>query len=142
MMSPSEGSAGIAFAIPAELAETVIKELIATGKVARGYLGANIQDVTPEIAASLGLPAKKGTLVAAVLPSGPAATGGVQVGDVVMRLDGEEVDGATQLLRRVAKAKTDQTLKLWVHRGDKQMEIEVRAGLRPAKIDETPQSKT
>ncbi|HEY3640025.1 MAG TPA: trypsin-like peptidase domain-containing protein, partial [Xanthobacteraceae bacterium] len=88
IFSPSGGSVGIGFAIPADVADTITKQLIAGGKVTRGYLGATIQDVTPEIAESLGQKGRKGALVAELVPGGPAAKGGVQSGDMVVELNG------------------------------------------------------
>ena len=91
IFSPSGGSVGIGFAIPADVADNIAKQLISGGKITRGYLGASIQAVTPEIAESVGIPGKKGALVAELVPGGPAQKAGVQAGDVVLEVNGHTV---------------------------------------------------
>ncbi len=83
IFSPSGGSVGIGFAIPATLIHDVIAQLKDHGRVSRGWLGVEIQPVTPEIAASLGIKDAKGAIVANVVPSGPAAKAGFEQGDIV-----------------------------------------------------------
>ncbi|MGH6719404.1 MAG: PDZ domain-containing protein, partial [Alphaproteobacteria bacterium] len=103
ILSPSGGNIGIAFAVPSEIAEAVVADLMDDGKVERGWLGVQIQEVTPDIAAALGMADPHGALVAAVLPDGPAAASGVRTGDVVVRFDGTAVDRMADLPRLVAK---------------------------------------
>ena len=79
IFSPTGGSVGIGFDIPADVAQSISKQLIAGGKVTRGYIGAAIQDVTPEIAESLGLKDHDGALVADITPDGPVGQGGAEV---------------------------------------------------------------
>jgi serine protease Do len=131
IFSPSGGSVGIGFAIPADVADTISKQLIAGGKVTRGYLGATIQDVTPEIADSLGMSGKKGALVADLVPGGPAQKSGVLPGDVVVDLNGHSVGSATELTRLVAGQRPGDTLHLSVLRGGKPKTIDVTSGTRP-----------
>ena len=132
IFSPSGGSVGIGFAIPANVADTVTKQLIAGGTVARGYMGATIQPVTPEIADSLGIPGKKGALVAELVPGQPADKAGLKPGDVVQALNGQPVANASELTRLVAQTKPGDTMRLQVFRNGKTTTIDIRAGVRPS----------
>jgi serine protease Do len=100
--SPSGGSVGIGFAIPSSTVHDVVNQLQAHGHVSRGYLGVQIQNVTPEIAASVGSKDSKGAIVASVVPGGPAAKGGFQQGDIVVAINGKSVEDSRDLTRRVA----------------------------------------
>jgi serine protease Do len=131
IFSPSGGSVGIGFAIPADVADTISKQLIGGGKITRGYLGATIQDVTPEIADSMGMSGKKGALVADLVAGGPAQKAGVLPGDVVVDLNGHAVDSATELTRLVASQHPGDTLHLSVLRNGKPKTIDVTSGTRP-----------
>lgn len=131
IFSPSGGSVGIGFAIPADLADRITRQLMSSGSITRGYLGAQIQNITPDIAASLGISGQTGALVAEVTPGGPADQEGLRSGDVVLRLNGEKLDSATDLTRRVALARPGDQLALSILRGGRAQEIRVRAGTRP-----------
>jgi serine protease Do len=102
IFSPSGGSVGIGFAIPAETAQNVIAALKDKGVVARGWIGVQIQPVTQEIADSLGLKSTKGALVAEAQPNSPASAAGIKSGDVILGIDGERIDGPRDLARKVA----------------------------------------
>lgn len=116
--SPNGGSVGIGFAIPSNLAKEVVAQLRDNGKVERGWLGVKIQEVTPEIADSVGLPGAKGALVAEVTPDSPAAKAGLRQGDVVLSYDGKPVDTLRDLTRRVAETKAGGTVDLKIlHQG-------------------------
>ena len=132
IISPSGGSVGIGFAIPADVADTITKQLIAGGKVTRGYLGATIQNVTPDIADSLGLAGQKGALVAELTAGGPADKAGVKQGDVVVELDGHPVGGSTELTRLVGETHSGDIIHLKVLRDGKPKMVDVRSGLRPS----------
>jgi serine protease Do len=132
IFSPSGGSVGIGFAIPAEVADNITKQLISGGKITRGYLGASIQNVTPEVADSVGIPGKKGALVAEVVAGGPAQKAGVQSGDVVLEVNGHTVKDSTDLTRQVASSHTGDTLNLSIWRGGKQVTVAVKSGVRPS----------
>jgi serine protease Do len=102
IFSPSGGSVGIGFAIPSSVIHDVVAQLEAHGRVARGWLGVQIQSITPEIASSLGIAQPKGAIVASVVPGGPAAKAGFQQGDIVLAINGKGVDDSRDLTRRVA----------------------------------------
>ena len=132
IFSPSGGSVGIGFAIPADVANQITDQLISGGKISRGYLGAAIQNVTPDIAESLGMHEPKGALVAELTPGGPAEKGGLQSSDVIVELNGHVVGNATELTRLVGQTHTGDLIHLKVLRGGKPMMIDVRSGLRPS----------
>lgn len=102
IFSPSGGSVGIGFAIPADTVQNVIAALKDKGVVSRGWIGVQIQPVTEDIANSLGLKSSKGALVAEAQPDSPAASAGLKSGDVILGIDGERVDGPRDLAKRVA----------------------------------------
>ncbi|HEY4032171.1 MAG TPA: trypsin-like peptidase domain-containing protein [Caulobacteraceae bacterium] len=130
--TPSGGSVGIGFDIPADVVQKVSHTLIDHGKVVRGYLGATIQGVTPEIAESLGLKGKKGALIASTTTGGPAAKAGLQTGDLVQKIDGHEVDSQNDLTRQVALVAPGQEMRLTVLRDGKVQELTVKSGERPS----------
>jgi len=131
IFSPSGGSVGIGFAIPADTVKTVISQLKDSGKVARGWIGVQIQPVTAEIADSLGLKSAKGALVAEAQPDSPAQLAGIKSGDVILGVDGEKVEGPRELARKIAalgpNAKTDLTV--W-HSGAEKS-VSVKLGVLP-----------
>ncbi len=139
--SPTGGSVGIGFAIPADVAETVTRQLISHGKVSRGYIGATIQSMTPDIAASLGIPANTGALVADVTAGGPSARAGLQQGDVIEAVEGQPVASAEELTQRVALAQVGQDVHLKVLRDGRTLNLTVRAGLRPSEAQLTSNLK-
>lgn len=129
--SPSGGSVGIGFAIPADVADMVTKQLIKGGKVTRGYMGAQIQNFTAEMAAAQGLEARKGAIVAELVPGGPAEKAGVQPGDVVTAVNGKKVNSSSEMTREVARTAAGDIIKLEVLREGKASTIEIRSGVRP-----------
>ena len=143
IFSPSGGSVGIGFAIPAEVADSVTKQLITGGKIQRGYIGATIQNFTTEMAEAQGMGSQKGAIVSDTVPGGPSARGGLQPGDVVVAINGVSVKTSTELTREVAKARPGDTLKMDVIREGRRRQVEVRSGIRPserelASNDNTP----
>ena len=126
--SPSGGSVGIGFAIPANLAKQVVAQLRDYGKTRRGWLGVRIQAVTPEIAESLGLQAHKGALVASVTPGGPAAKAGIQAGDVVTKFDNRDIGESRRLPRVVAETSIDRSVPVEVWRKGKALTLQVKVG--------------
>src|SRR5947207_3757981 len=129
--SPNGGSVGIGFAVPSNVAKQVVNQIQSHGKVSRGWLGVQIQEVTPAIAASLGLQPERGALVSVVTPNGPAADAGLKQGDVVLSLNGSEVKQLRDLPRLVAANAPGSTAKLTVWRNRQQTELQVKLGEVP-----------
>lgn len=119
--SPNGGSVGIGFAIPSELAETVIDQLRSSGHVERGWLGVEIQGVDETMAEGLGLDDAHGALVARVVPDSPAAEAGLQAGDVIVGVGGERVETLKDVTRGVAARRPGEKLEIEVWRqGDRE----------------------
>jgi len=120
---------GLGFAIPINLAKWVADQLIAKGKVVRGWLGVVIQEVTPDMAEAVGV--KEGVIIAQVMPSSPAEKAGLKVGDVVIAIDGEKVSSVRDLQLRVMKTPPGKELTLTVIRNGKEENIKVRVEAMP-----------
>jgi serine protease Do len=132
--SPNGGSVGIGFAIPSAIAKPVIAELREHGKVDRGWLGVQIQEVTPEIASSLGLSKVNGALVAAVTPDSPAAQAGVKQGDVITGINGQPVERLKDLTLNVANQRAGSKVSLEVWRGGKTENLQASVAQMPKEI--------
>jgi serine protease Do len=132
--SPSGGSVGIGFAIPSSTIHEVVGQLLSHGKVARGWLGVQIQALTPEIASSLGINEPKGAIVASIVPGGPAAKAGFEQGDIVVAINGKAVDDNRDLTRRVAALPAGTTAAFTVNRQGKVKNLS--ATIAPRKDDQ------
>jgi serine protease Do len=121
--SPSGGSVGIGFAIPANLARPVVEQLREHGRVERGWLGVQIQQVTPEIAQALGLPRVSGALVAGVGANTPAARAGFEPGDVVLAVNGRDIRRMRDLPLIVAAMPVGQNAEMRVWRRDREITL-------------------
>jgi len=129
--SPSGGSVGIGFAIPASVAKPIVDELRQRGHIDRGWLGVSIQPLTKDLADSLGLSEAKGALVAGVNDGSPAAKAGIHQGDVIRSVAGQKVDEFRDLARLVAAAGPNKTVDLGVWRDGKQIDVPVALGKMP-----------
>ncbi len=139
--SPSGGSVGIGFAIPASTAENIIADLKDDGNVTRGWLGVQIQPVTEELAAGLGLSKPTGTLVAAVTDGSPAKAAGLRTGDTILKVNGKEIADPKGLSREVASIKPGTQVAFTVFRKGKETDIQVNIGVMPnevAAVSDTP----
>ena len=128
IISPTGGSIGIGFAIPAELASGVIAQLREFGETRRGWLGVRIQPVTDEIAESLGMTSSKGALVAGIIDGGPVADGSILAGDVITRFDGKDVNNVKDLPRVVAESPVGKEVDVVVIRKGKEQTVKVKLG--------------
>ncbi len=126
--SPNGGSVGIGFAIPSNVAKTIVAQLEAHGKISRGWLGVQIQNVTPAIAASLGLKSDHGALVAVVTPNSPGAKAGLKQGDVILSFNGSEVSELHDLPRLVAATAPDSKAPVTVWRNGRTVPLEATVG--------------
>ena len=131
IFSPSGGSIGIGFAIPAAEAVHVIEDLKDKGSVTRGWLGVQIQPITDEIADSAGLKQSEGALVADVTANSPALKAGIRIGDAIVRLDGETVKDPSDLARRVARISPGKPAKVTVMRDGSERQVELTIGSMP-----------
>jgi serine protease Do len=128
ILSPSGGNIGIGFSIPANMARSVMSQLIETGEVRRGKLGVTVQRVTPELAQGLGLPKSGGALVSDVVVGSAAAAAGVQRGDVITALNGEAVNDSNQLRNAIAELAPGSDVRLTVLRDRSERVLTVKLG--------------
>ena len=131
IFSPSGGNVGIAFAVPAKTAKSVIEQLKNQGKVSRGWLGVKIQNVDEDTAASLGLAKANGALVSEITPAGPAEASGLKARDVVMSVNGEKIDDSRDLARKIASFSPDTVVDVQVWRNGAEQLIKVKLGMFP-----------
>lgn len=142
IVSPSGGSAGAGFAIPASTALPVINQLRKSGKTSRGWLGVQIQGITEDLAATLGLSSTEGALVAEVFPNSPANKGGLKQGDVIIAFNGKPVKGVRDLPKLVSSTPVGQLAKVSVIRNSRKRDFQVLLGrLEDAMAKRNPASK-
>jgi len=132
IFSRSGGSQGIGFAIPANLAANILEELVTQGRVIRGWLGVEAQELNPELAASFGLQAPRGVIIAGVVPGGPADQAGLQPGDVLLAVGQRPVLDARMTMADIAAVAPGESLPLTLVRGGETLEITLEVGERPA----------
>lgn len=132
IFSPSGGNVGIAFAVPAELAKKVISQLKDDGKVARGWLGVTIQNVSDDIGLSLGMKDPKGAIITKLSQNGPAAKSDLKVGDVIVRVDDEEISDSRDLARTIADIVPNTNVKVRVLRDGEEEVVAVKLGTFPS----------
>ncbi|HEX7213211.1 MAG TPA: PDZ domain-containing protein, partial [Methylomirabilota bacterium] len=123
---------GIGFAIPINMARDITTQLIAHGRVVRGWLGVVIQDLTPELAAGFGVKEDAGVLVAEVMKDGPAAAGGLRPGDIVVEFGGTAIKDVPDLQKRVAAIEPGKPAPLTVVRDRKNVTLSVKVGEQPS----------
>ncbi len=132
IISPSGGNIGIGFAIPANQAEPILKQLREKGSIVRGWLGVAIQPINEDIAKNLGVENNKGALVAEVVKDSPAEKAGVKIGDIILTFDGAAIDKPQKLSKVVAETPINKKSILEIIRDGKQMKVEVMI----AKLDD------
>ncbi len=140
--SPTGGNVGIAFAIPARTVKLIVDQLIEDGTVTRGYLGVSIQDVSRDIADSVGLPDARGAIVREPTEDGPAGAAGVESGDIIIEVDGEQIDDALDLSRTIASKAPDSTVELTIWRDGAETTISVQLQQLDETAAETPEQPT
>uniref|UniRef100_Q021P3 Protease Do n=1 Tax=Solibacter usitatus (strain Ellin6076) TaxID=234267 RepID=Q021P3_SOLUE len=128
ILSSNGGNVGIGFAIPSNMAKSVMDQLIGKGSVQRGMLGVSIQPVTSDIASSLGLKDVRGILINSVTPAGPAEKAGLQRGDVILQVDGKDVNEPNQLRNEIAARAPGAEINLTIQRDGKQQQVRTKLG--------------
>ena len=136
ILSGDGGSQGVGFAIPSSMARGVYRQLADSGKVTRGWIGVSLQEITPEMARSMGLSDTKGALVAEVTPQSPAARSGLRSGDVITALNSRAVRNPHELIVSVADSKPETNLRLDILRNGRNMTFDVRLSERPVQFAE------
>ncbi|ARB25779.1 trypsin-like peptidase domain-containing protein [Pseudomonas tolaasii] len=131
IFSKSGGSQGIGFAIPVKLAMEVMKSIIEHGQVIRGWLGIEVQPLTKELAESFGLTGRPGIVVAGIFRDGPAQKAGLQLGDVILSIDGEPAGDGRKSMNQVARIKPTDKVAIQVMRNGKEIKLSAEIGLRP-----------
>jgi serine protease Do len=131
ILSRTGGSMGIGFAIPTNMAVPIMKALMDHGKVVRGWLGVGIQDIDQELAKAMGLAGTKGILVSEIVDKGPGAKAGLRSGDVVLKVNGEDMHSTGHFRNAIAAAGSGATVKLDVLREGKTMTIEAKLAELP-----------
>jgi serine protease Do len=129
--SPSGGNIGIGFAIPINMARSVMDQLISKGKISRGYLGLIPQDIDENLAKALHLKTTKGSLVGDVSKDGPADKAGIKRGDIITTFNGKEIKNSLELRNIVAETAPGSKVKVGLLRNSKEMEVTVELGERP-----------
>src|SRR6478672_6019106 len=132
IFSPSGGSVGIAFDIPASTAKQVVEDLMKSGSVQRGWLGVEIQPVTSDIAESLGLKSEKGALVSSAQDNGPGKKAGITAGDVITQVDGKDVASPKELARLIGAYSPGKSVDVTVLRNGKTETVKVDLGTLPS----------
>ena len=130
--SRSGGSMGIGFAIPVSTAKLVLDGIVKDGRVVRGWIGVEPNELSPELADTFGVKADSGVIITGVLQAGPAAQAGMRPGDVIVQVGDKPIRNVSELLTAVAALKPGEAAKFDVRRGEGPVELQITPGLRPA----------
>ncbi|WP_375740094.1 Do family serine endopeptidase AlgW [Pseudomonas boanensis] len=131
IFSKSGGSQGIGFAIPTKLALEVMKAIVEHGQVIRGWLGIEVQPLTPELAESFGLEGRPGIVVAGIYRDSPAQRANLQPGDIILSIDGEPAGDGRRSMNQVARTRPGEQVNILVMRNGKELELAAEVGVRP-----------
>jgi len=134
IFSQSGGYMGIGFAVPSNMAKSVLESLVKRGKVVRGWLGVSIQEVTPQLAKEFGLEEARGALISDILPDSPAEAAGLRRGDVVIALNDQTIESASQLRNHVAQLSVGTRAHVKIIRKGKEKRIEIKIEAQPAEM--------
>lgn len=129
--SRTGGSQGIGFAIPVSIARQIMEQIIKSGSVTRGWVGIEVQDITPELAESFNLKNVDGALIAGVLKGGPADAGGIRPGDILLAVNGNKVTNSASLLNLIAALKPTEVGRLTVARKQQVLDLKIQVQRRP-----------
>jgi serine protease Do/serine protease DegQ len=131
--SQSGGNIGIGFAIPINMAQQVMEQLVKFGEIKRGYLGAEMQNLDPELAAAFGLSGRSGAVLVTILPDSPAQRAGLRAGDVVTKVNGKAVRDAADLRNQIGLMRVGDGVQLEFVRDGKAMKASAQVGARGSK---------
>ena len=131
IFSRTGGSQGVGFAIPTRLARTILEDLVTQGRVIRGWLGIEAQEMTQDLAASFGLQTPRGVVISGVVPDGPAAAAGLRPGDVLLEVDGRPILDPRVAMSDIAAIEPGATLPLTLVRSGEPFTVELEVGERP-----------
>jgi Do/DeqQ family serine protease len=131
IFSRSGGSMGIGFAIPVSTAKMVLEQIVRSGSVTRGWIGVEVQEITPPVAESFRLPSTRGALIAGVLRGGPADKAGVKPGDVMVEVEGRPVADPTSMLNLIAALPPGASARMKIKRQGKDLDADITVGRRP-----------
>lgn len=132
IFTKSGGSQGIGFAIPMSIARNIMQQLIETGRVSRGWLGVETQDITPQLAESFNLQNITGIIVAGIQRNGPAAQAGLRPGDIILSVNGEASTDSKTVMNQIARVTPGGKLQLKILRGGRELDAEATVSERPA----------
>lgn len=131
IFSKSGGSQGIGFAIPSDLTGQIMQDLIQHGRVIRGWLGIEIQALTPQLAESFGLNKMQGLIIAGVFRNGPAHLGGLQPGDIMLSINGDPIQDGRRSMAEIAHLKPGQDIQIVILRDGQKQQLEISVSERP-----------
>ncbi|MCW8919193.1 MAG: Do family serine endopeptidase [Gammaproteobacteria bacterium] len=131
IFSKSGGSQGIGFAIPMSLAKNSMAQIVEKGYVSRGWMGVEIQELTPQLAESFGLKEGKGIIIAGVLKEGPADRGGLRPGDIILKLNDKVIESSHDALNVIAQTPPGEQIRIEGQRDGKGLELKIVVGERP-----------
>ena len=129
--SQNGGSMGIGFAILVSLARSVMEQIIRNGGVTRGWIGVEVQEITPELAESFRMPTTEGALIAGVMRGSPADKAGIRPGDVLLAIDGHKIKDAENMLELIAGLEPGRAGRVSLRRDGKEVDVEAMIGKRP-----------
>lgn len=132
IFSPTGGNVGIGFAIPSDVAARIVADLMEDGRVARGWLGVSIQNVTEDIAEALGLEETRGAIISSIVAGGPAEQAGFEREDIVLEVNGEEVEGSRDLTRRIGDIQAGEDVRFRILRDGRERNLRATLGDRPS----------
>ena len=138
----SGGNQGVGFAIPGNMARTVMEEILKNGKVTRGWLGVSIQPVTQDLATAFHLTGNNGALISNVTKDSPAAKSGLEAGDIILDVDGQKIEDSRVLQLTIGSMSPGETVKLTVFRNGSKREISIKLGEMPASATENIPAST
>jgi serine protease Do len=137
IFSQSGGNMGIGFAVPSNMAKSIMGQLVQTGKVVRGWLGVSIQELTPELASQFGVADTKGVLISDVMDDSPAKKAGFERADVIIEYDGKPMDSPTHLRNAVAQTPVGKKVTVKIIRDKKPKTIELTIGEQPKSMTQS-----